>query len=285
MKKNFILKISIVSIVIIILGTFIYFNFLKKNDNKNTEDLKVTDSIINLPKLSSIDKNKYPLLYDYVNSSLGKNYDKDKLYFTEYNTFYAIMTNDDYKDYAWGELYTYGEYISLPILGLKPIKIKIRDLNAFKDYTSKISANRKYKEGKWNLYIVSLYKNSNNQYDYCKEVNYSYNWAGIELDTNFDKSDNGLAYKNIYDLGQGWDTKWLRKDIFVKIVKESGLNINDKFFDRYNYLQVLKYKNNKKEIKVQVTQLDNFKLEISKDNYVDLKEYELKEYLKSEGLE
>lgn len=270
-------KLSIIAIacLTILITAFAFFH---KSDVNNS-DVKISDKA-NLPNINMVSQSGSPLLYDFINSSLGYSYDKDS--FSTYGIYYAIIQNKNFNDTVFIEYYNYGDQVIYPILGYQPIKFKLKDTVIFDNYKNNLSKNRSINEGDWTVYIVSLYNSSyKSKYDYCDSNLY---WGGIDL-SQFNKSEHGLMYNQIFDSGLGWPTNWLRKSPFNKTVKDKGININHEFFDKYNLGSTLIFKNEGGlELKVKVTQLDRFEFEYQ-NNHVYLSEKQLNEFLKINNYE
>lgn len=278
-KKSIIFVILILTIII----TVIILIF-KNTNNKHNEDVKtVINNQWNLPSLHEIDYNEKPMLYDFVNGSLGYKYINDN--FTNYGIFYCVAIKNDKNEGIYVSSYSYAEELIFPILGQVPKFFDVKDLNLIKSYINNMSKNRVIKEGEYTFCIVSLYKGDNdNNYDYCKDDK----WANINIE-NSGNSENGNMYNNVQK--NGWPTEWLRRDYFKDSIKKDGIDISNKFFDKYNVYQILTfYKNGDKDnaLEVKVKNINEFLFTYNngkQDVQLVLNESDLNNFLEGEGYE
>lgn len=277
--------ISPVFLVLIFISIAIIVFLMVKNITTTVkvkqDDIKKLEG---LPNIMEVDMDKTPMMYDFLNSSLGyklctKGYD-----FNKFGFYYAILQNEKEPENIYVEYYTYGERVIFPILGEAPKLFELNSdtMSVFNDGTLKLSSDRIIKEDGWNLYIVSQYEQSStNKFDCCDAVG---NWSEINF-IQFNTGDSGLM-KNLIDDGLGWPTEWLRNDIYKESIKSAGYDIDNSFWDKYNINSITDYKNSAKVVvlQVKVTQLNCFEFEYNKLT-ISLNEEELKEFINTQGLE
>lgn len=200
----------------------------------------------NLPSLSELDPNETPMLYDYVNSSLGCYFDANNSYFTDYGTYFAILINIYDDENYYSEYYAYGEKPYLPIIGTSPLKQTISDKEKFNEYVEKIDRNRKFYEGDYLLIIVTeYYFGDNKEYNGCQHKDGDNLWGGEILDA-YNTNGLGLMYKYVYEDGNGWPIEFVRREPFLSLCEEKFfVHFDRDFWDNYDYLQVLNFDNEK----------------------------------------
>lgn len=277
MKNKKHLTIAAISICIAIVCGFLFiFSFMNKNEGENS---KVEISQVEgLPKLSQIDEKNNPMLYDFVNSSISYKMDVNP---ENWSLYYAIMQNQDNPNEIYVEYYSYAEKLTFPTLGTAPVQISLdSSLDSFNDFSSKLSKDRVFTEYNWKMIIISQYNTGEgNSFDYCDSAG---RWAGIDLLSLFTNQQIGEMQKTI-ESGLGWPTEWLRKNPYNETMKMEGYDVSDPFWDKYNIKSSKIYKNDDgQELKVEVDQLDRFKLKIN-GNFVTINERDLKIFLEQEG--
>lgn len=286
---------------IIILCVFMFIRNIK--DSKNDDEIeKPTKYIqkVDLPSLSEIDRESNPMLYDFVNSSLGYQYHQENE-FTDYGFFYAILINNknfNNQKRMYIEYYSDNGYSAYPKLGTAPKNMDLNDqeIKQIDNFRSKVSKNRIIKEGDYSLYIITRYgagiatndsandndNNNYNSYNYCDGAN---RWAGLDFnDLKLESIDNyGQMYYTIYENGIGWPTEWLKLEPFKTNLINEGYDITNSFWNKYNigsYKIYLDTTDNNKEYKVYVEQFDRFRITY-KDNTFRLNEEQLNQFLET----
>lgn len=241
-KNVIILAVIFVLFVIVLISSIILF--IGKNDEESSETSY--DSKISLPNINTVDYRSNPLMYDFLNGSLGYCYKESN--FVNFGPFFAILRYNDSYDTIFISYYNYAEKVTLPILGTE-----IMTLNANAgDYNSQsleqsmngLSSLKRFEEDDYTLYVVSE----------TEDLNLNSVWGSIKfldsgsLLTRFNPK-NGPMYERIYTNGLGWPTEWLRSDeYFINALKEEGVDITNSFFDRYSLYSCLKFKTNKEDV-------------------------------------
>ena len=256
-----------ISIIIIVKFKINKRNDILKNDNNSNY---VHDDIVDLPNLYEIDRNKNPMLYDFVNCSMGYYFYNDLIDQYTYKDdcgFLAILKPKD-EDIIFVESYQAIEKVILPLLGNKPIKIKLNETNIqiIKDREKQMDKNRIFEEGNYILYIIR----ESPDYSKCTDgdpghfidydsIDNSNRWFGIDISNSF-KTQKGNMYDLIYNQGIGFPTDWLRRDSISENLYKNGVDIKNDFFDSYNlYSKIYFIDNiNNNEIELYVDNLNKF---------------------------
>lgn len=271
LARGQIIKISITAVVVLAVTATVLVVVLKPSDNKvqPTEQAEVLGIIPDLPALEEIDPMTKPMLYDFVNGSLGWKYDADT---TKFGYFYVLMfDNNKYPNQPFVSYYNYGETLLLPITGTLPYK-QFYGGDSLEEAKSKVDKSRVFSEGDWTIYIISQYDDkgltsentSENAFDYASSEGW---WNNVDLTSGSDQSGN--MWHRIYDNGEGWPTSWVRKPEYVKPLSDYGYDVENKFWDEFNIESVVIYKreNNADNtldttLKVKVVQIDLFELAV-----------------------
>ena len=276
MKKN---KLLVLIGCFLALTAIIGVIIFSKNNEKE-ENIDRIISTTGLPSISEINVNDSPILYDFVNSSIGY---KSDINSKDFGFYYVIALNKEDKENVFIEYYSYGEKMTFPSLGTAPKKYSIEGLEeSFKDFFTKIDKNRIYHEGDWTFIFVSQYNdNQMGQFDSCDAIG---RWGGIDFIKAFETIEIGKMQKTI-ESGVGWPTDWLRKEPYLTTMILEGYDMNDPFWTKYNInSSKIYYTKSDEEIKVYVDQLNSFKLKYNGE-WVYLKEDQLKVFLKEQGVD
>jgi hypothetical protein len=239
-----------------------------------------------LPNLSQVDPVVHPALYDFLNSSMGFKTDVDVSHFGMY---YAVLVNagdkpDSNSFQAWVEKYEYGNAFTLPPLGSKPhgIHLEKARLDLVKTYINHMSANRRFVDGKWEIALVSKYQSSDKNANTWDACNTNGLWADIQMEQQV-VDDMGNEWQVIYKNGNGWPLEWLKKPAYIQYEYQAGYDMSNKFWNDHPLFSFRVYRNAKgQQLKVEVTQLDQFKLLVNQQT-VYLNENQLKNYLEVQG--
>ena len=291
LKRSSILLIGILAITVLIFS-IIFAKYLGK-ENIGTIDSKVaSNNLKKLPKLNQINPDKNPILYDFVNSSISY---RSNINPSDWGFYYAVLQDQRNKGVIYVEYYTYGEKLTFPSLGTAPYSLKLNEseISYVDNFSKKMSSNRIYGEKysndnqmfNWKCLIISQYStsdediNGDSKFNYCDKVG---RWAGIDMIQFIGKSE-GLMSQTI-NSGVGWPINWLKKAPYSKkILQYEGYDVNDDFWNKYNIKSFKMYKDgNGNTLKVEVAQLDRFRLKINGD-YVNMNKFQLEEYLKNQG--
>lgn len=273
------LKATLVFAFICLLALALYFAF--GSEQLKNGDVAINEVIVDgLPNLSMIDADENPVMYDFVNSSISYKMNVNP---SKWGFYFAIMQSSKDPSKAYVEYYTYGEKITFPSLGTRPepLTLSKSQQDAVHDFSIKLSDERVYVEGDWKMFIVSQWNDGQeSEFNYCDNVG---RWAGIDL-TPYISGEIGNM-QMVVESGFGWPIEWLRKEPYRETMRFEGYDVSDTFWDRYNIKSFKIYKRNgNDELKVEVAQLDRFKIKIN-GGWVSLNERQLNEYLKKEGWE
>ncbi len=277
--KRKLIYITLVVVIFFATGiTYVTYNVQSKTEEINKKE--------ELPELSSIDSQKSPMLWDFINGSMTYKTDIDDI--EQYGAYYLILKEDD-EDYIYISNYDHGAYIIAPDLGSDPEKVKLNEeqLKLFDEYTSKMSKSRVFKEGEYNFYFISNLPNEfdENQYDRVDEFNI---WAGIDFTPYYGENamnNPGNMNKEIYEKGLGYPTEWLRKEPYRTTMKEyEYINVDSEFWDDYNWKQriIIKKGDETKEVKVEFTNM--FEVPFGDETDTLTKE-QFEQYVEFEGWE
>lgn len=259
LKKKAIILSTVLVLTLIAGGAYIFLsNGYNSNNVIDSDDEQASWG--HVPALQEVDYDKSPLLYDFLNSSLGYKWDH-KVGDEFGDSFYLLGMNKNYPDELYGSWYTVAEKLTFPIIGTYPVCINLNDneIKSVNDTLKKVDDNRKFDEGDWKFFIItddSTNKNDPNYY------NTEHIWAGVKLNKLIIQ-ETPLMRKTI-DGGLGWPTKWLRKDPYIDTMKNAGYNMNDEFWDKYNIGQKLTYvskDNPDQSVVISIEGLDYYKID------------------------
>lgn len=232
---------------------------------KDVPSEEISEEITELPL--NPDKERTPMMWDYVHSSLGYQMDShDHKHFMQYDSFYAFMLNPQ-QNALWVESYTIMERLITPSLGSKPESLIIQDPETLKDAVDSLDDELKYEEDGWILCVVPMYPLKN--FDGPENYAFSNRWGG------FDVREFHLEYpgemQEWIESGMGWPTEWLQQSGIVENMKENGFDMNNSFWERHPLYSYKKYNN----MEVKVIQYDTFQI----NGGMTLNEKQLQEYL------
>lgn len=312
-NKLIVMLVTLFLALIFIVGSAVYIikNIItNKNSNTTTKDGKVIEKFIesDLPDLSSINSDDNPVLYDFVNGSVGyhMNFKLNGIEDIEsIGPFYAILYKDDESNIYVSE-YNYGENMERPPIGSKPTRYKLDkgQRKNIEDFLSKVSKerifNEKYKnkdEINVTLAIISMYSDlsENSVYNSCDS---NTRWCGINLSNlipvKYEKNSTKISnnykspmYITVHDSGYGYPSDWLKKDNYKDIMYNAGYNMDDEFWTRHNIDEKKFYtrKNDNGEtetLTVTLDQINRFYINID-GNPCYFNEENLNNYLSMEG--
>lgn len=280
-------------VVILILCVILFNSFKDKNKpTDNNVQLNIKEEA-KLPDLSMINSDQNPIMYDFVNSSLTYKWndvlvrsDNNLTLLENLGMFYAVFYKNEDMSSIFIENYNYGEKITTPLLGTKPIEVKINNqqkesiLKAIEE--GNISKNRIYNEtftsgnndfdGNWTLLLISEDLNGLDEpkSSYVSNSMEIPTWCGIPIGEVKTQAKMGLMYNTIYEKGMGFPTEWIKKEPYKSNMLEfSGINIEDPFWNNFNYMQKIHCKSKvakANDIDIQVVQLERFQVKINKKN-------------------
>lgn len=198
----------------------------------------VTNQIVNkLPEIVSTDINKSPILYDFINTSMGIYSDVEV---EDYGYYYAICYKDNNYSDLYLSRYLYGSSEITPTIGSKIVSIAIneKDYSKFENAISRMDDNRVIQEGDYTFAFVSFWNGG----VHGKHNEAGFEWDGIELEEliHLGWTESELQEKiNV----EGYPTSWIRIDRYANAINSWwDVDVMDDFWDRYNYLQRKSYK-------------------------------------------
>lgn len=219
-------------ILFIIIASGIVYYFYSKGANPPENKLNETDNTI----IKDIDPSKQPLLYDFLDSTLGRRTDLDT---SIYHDSYAILIYDEDIDKETGRMMVQKcEFRrALPSSCSAPIVIDNIKLENWKDITSRLDDFKegefKFSEENYAIYIITNEYSGKGEYPRTYHSKDKFHrWAGIDL--------NLLNYpKSSYQINDylGIPSDWIRKEPYITYIKSTdtyNTDITDKFFDRFN---------------------------------------------------
>lgn len=219
-------------ILFIIIASGIVYYFYSKGANPPENKLNEADNTI----IKDIDPSKQPLLYDFLDSTLGRRTDLDT---SIYHDSYAILIYDEDINKEPGRMMVQKcEFRrALPSSCSAPIVIDNIKLENWKDITSRLDDFKegefKFSEENYAIYIITNEYSGKGEYPrtyHSKDKLHT--WAGIDL--------NLLNYpKSSYQINDylGIPSDWIRKEPYITYIKSTdtyNTDITDKFFDRFN---------------------------------------------------
>ena len=232
-------KVTAVGLIMALLTVVMFSLFmLLRGKNQTSNDTEPTLETENgLPQLIQVNRNETPLMYDFLYGSVGLYADFDVF---DYDCFYLIAVKtetlekiDETGD-IWVSYYAWGEQLYLPPLGTEPQSQELlpQGLEVVQRFVQNMDAKHHFEEREWSFLVVeSVYMPGDDGYQRVDNAN---RWAGIDFGQFSDMTRYGIAYKEIYDEGLGFDTEWLRRDEWVEALEMRGVNIKNEFFDRWN---------------------------------------------------
>ena len=222
--------ISALFIFIIITSGIIYY-FYSKGANDPTEiKLNETDDTI----IKNIDPSKQPLLYDFLDSTLGRRTDLDT---SIYHDSYAILIYDEDIDKELGRMMIQKCEFRRALPSSCSSPMVMDNIENWKDITSRLDDFKegefKFSEDNYAVYIITNEYSGKGKYPrtyHSKDELHT--WAGIDLNLlNYSKSSYQI---NDY---LGIPSDWIRKEPYITYIKATdtyNTDITDKFFDRFN---------------------------------------------------
>lgn len=247
-----------------ITGIIIYFSISDNDDELNDTQIMVEHS--DLPNPVKVDPQKNPLMYDFLDGSLGYrwkslNQDGSVKYpnWDEWGYCFLIALNSQIPDKIYFERYCWGEYTLLPPLAGEIYSLVLNEQQRYNvsQMLQNMDQNRILKEEDWYFFIVSDYSDmtlSTAEYD---SMNSDYWWAGIDF-TNYLSGEPGGAMKIRVENGDGYPTDWLREEPFRSRLLEEGLDLSWEWWDE-NWLYSHKfYHLNEKEIDIEIIGYDKY---------------------------
>lgn len=234
-KENKKVLTVLASSVVAILLVVIIFNIINNNDDNQDVTTEVPSSVVNpykLPELGSISLTQQPILYDFVNGSLGLH--EDLISMTTATPYFTFVSKD-----GSSQLYVvmnYGHQSDnemknlLPIFSSAPVRIDLNEIE-FNSFVNNISAYTEAggilssEEDDYTFYAIpySVIMLDNNAFDM------------IDSDWLLAKYDLGNLNEEIY-AGMGIPTEIIREKCDIQAIKEAcGIDFNDSFWDNVNY--------------------------------------------------
>jgi hypothetical protein len=230
MKRRTLVVVAVVFILALVVA------LVMSQRNKPEVDVNngVDNGFISLPSLTLVSRTDSPMLYDFINGSIGWNWSYKV---TELEgPFFAVLWQPNKPSTIFVSYYPSAEVMNVPPLGTlpKPYNINEQERVVILDTISKMEKRRVNDENEWQMLLVNEWLIDSNFYDYLDP---NYKWAGINFVAFNDMSNNGIMFDVVQTEGNGYPTDWLRKQEWKEILESNGINIMDEFWDRWNYLQ------------------------------------------------
>ncbi|KAI0981754.1 hypothetical protein GJ496_003896 [Pomphorhynchus laevis] len=192
----------------------------------------ISPSIVGLPMIHQIDEAKTPIMYDYVFGSIGLESDVDL------NSLgpSVVLAFEDYTESVYVLEQNWAEYMYFPVVGeIKENLVVGSDSRAdFANNMYEIDPSRVFEENDWKFVFLSL-EPSDGVYNSISKTGL---WGNVPVKMETVKRTPIAEHIEEF----GWETSWLRKEPFVTAVKDPkrwNLDMNDPFWDKYNYLQII----------------------------------------------
>lgn len=261
MNKKFMIILITAILGVVSVASYMYF----KSDDNKTQNIVKNDS--NPRDVLDINPNakENPVLYDFVNSSIGY---KSDIKANSFSNSYLIMVR---KDFVKGDKDSGTIHISRmnpqdffpPITtGYISTELKGQQWDSAKMAFRSWPKSRKFDAVDYTLYVVA----DNAAGKWLDDVKsdgpnlYSYNstegattWNKIDL--NAIKYPEGRLMQNVRE--NGWSTEWLRKAPYRdQILDQYKTDVNDRFFDKFNLYQVFKLKGKNGDYDIRMVKVD-----------------------------
>lgn len=196
----------------------------------NAYQPKDTD-VISLPDLSEVSSIYTPLMYDFLNSCLDWHV---PIHRESLNSEFYIMRNLNTPIYIYTDFYAMQEGYTLPPCGGQIVQMEIEPerLKAMEIAITKLPEERVLREGDWELLLLELHSD-----DGTTGFSSEGTWGGFST-RNFGviySYTDGNPRPFLVD-GTGWPTSWLRREPYASLLKESGINILDPWWDEWRYM-------------------------------------------------
>lgn len=215
-------------IVVALCVCFIVMPFTSCNSNVNQEPMqepqettqseeKVTTA---LPNMSEIKVAETPLLYDFVfgcldwHVPLGRDIIDSDLY---------IMRNVRAPGVLYTDWYPIQAGFSVPPLGsvIETVTLSERDTDNFSTVVAELPSQYVLHEGDWELII------------YAEDAARALLDAGFSFRNAYKYTESRLP--PFLAIGHGWPSEWLRREPYATALKGAGIDINDVWWDLFNY--------------------------------------------------
>lgn len=257
-------------------GYYAYKTFFHEEKIDNTEIVqKESNQDTDLPKPQDV-KDDTPILFDFVNSTLGFKSDIDAT--KHWNEIFVVKTP---KGNYHMESYTNVSGHATPIWGSKVYHVKLKSDVEFDRALNNLPDTHKFTEGDYKFYLIPM-----------NEVGLDGKFGGEDISfitIGYDATlttDEGYYYKNIYSKF-GWPTKWLRKEPYKEeILKILFIDMNDEFWNNHNLNEITVYKgHNLPDLEVQTVDVDLYEYSGYDGDRVRVNEKQLKKALADMGYE
>lgn len=262
MKKFLLENKLVLSILImfvsfsIIYGSIQAYKYFTKEKPKTVTELS-DDNI----SLSSIDKTKQPIMYDFLNGSMGKYSNFDGHISPSY---YIMCINKKYMNKAKGYAYItkngYGEFYPPTSTGNVKVNFDEGEWKIIKGFVNTWPDKYCYKEKNYIFCVIPVEATNDISKEYCAEIsNNSAKWSVVDLNLKYPESEHE---KNT----NGLDIQWIRKPEYKPFFDEKyNTDMNDEFFDRFSIGETHKLKSDqpgKMDIEMVVLGKDSFDVKI-----------------------
>lgn len=179
--------------------------------------------VTQLPDPEAISAEETPLLYDFVYSCLDWHV---SIHRDEYNSSLYILRHRSAPSILYTDYYEVQAGYTFPPVGsrIERHELSVEETTRFDAAAERLSESYIVRDGDWTLYIMGegarqILQDTGITFWYAADYTY-----GNELPFLED--------------GSGWPTEWLRREPYVSLLKEEGLDMTDPWWDTWNYMGV-----------------------------------------------
>ena len=235
--KRLLLLFSFLFLVIIFI--FIWANGIENQEDEVEGEISYEISDIQLPDLVTVSADQSPVLYDFINGSLGW---KSKINTIEFDgQFFVLARQPEKPNKIFVSYYAVAEEIRVPPLGTNPESYIIGDQEVvlIEDAIKHMDKRRIYNENEWQFLIINEWPIDDDHYNF---LNSDYKWCGIDFTKFNDMQNYGRMYTEIYEDGQGFPLDWLQRDEWKdQLYHQLGVDIEDEFWTRWKLYEKRTY--------------------------------------------
>lgn len=173
-----------------------------------------------LPNKSEVKADTQPLLYDFVFGCLDWHVPINRI---DIDSDLYLMRNVNLPGTVYTDWYPIQAGFTVPPLGseIETVELTQRQLDVFDTLVASFPEGYVLREGDWELIICAGdAARTLKQYDFNFRGKYKYTEARVPP---------------FIVMGTGWPTEWLRREPYCTALKEAGINIDDAWFDLFNY--------------------------------------------------
>jgi hypothetical protein len=205
----------------------------------DAEETSATDFL--LPDISLVSAEDTPMLYDFVNGSIGWKWDYNIL---PLDMFFALVWKPDEPTDVFVSYYSIAEIAKYPPLGSTPIQYRLTEQEAkvIKSSIDNMSSDLVHEEGEYQIALIKEYlmPDEANIYDGLDE---DYKWGGMNFLRFTDPTVIKAGPMEVrVDSGEGYPTDWLRKPEWAaQLLEVTHIDISWDFWDRYRVKEKREY--------------------------------------------